>query len=139
MKVKLIQDSIVFVSGLTKAQLEEANKFVPSATTLMVKDEETKKASPICMVAYAEDGSVCDNGIVFDSTTEDGFMCKTLVATQGNDAPMSSEEKVKAVSETFAGLILKMNDLEEQVINALEDNAAKIAAAKQSIETIALN
>lgn len=138
MKVKLIQDSIVFISGLTRTQLEEANKFVPASTTLMVRDKDTKKATPICMVAYAPEGSVCANGIVFDSTTDDGFMCKTLIANQGHDEHLDAEAKVKAVSETFAGLILKMNDLEDQVKAALEDNAAKIATACDSVEVVEL-
>lgn len=138
MLVKLVQDSIIFVSGLTKEQLAEANRFVPGSTTLTLKDEESKKVRPICMVAYAEEGSVNENGIVFDSTTEDGFMCKTLIASQGFDKHISAEDKEKAVAETFAGLILNMNDLEDQIVRALDDNADKIATAKRSVETITL-
>ena len=44
--------------------------------------------------------------------------------------------KEKAVAESFAGVILKMNDLEAQVKDALAENADKIAAAKQAIETV---
>lgn len=138
MLVKLIQDSVIFVSGLTKEELAEANKFCPGATTLSVKDEDTKKVRPICMVAFAAEGSVSDNGIVFDSTTEDGKMCKTIVISQGLDEHVSAEAKEKAVAESFASLILNMNDLEAQVKAALSDNADKIDTAKNSIETINL-
>jgi hypothetical protein len=65
-------------------------------------------------------------------------MCKTLVAAQGNDEHVSSNDKIKAVTEEFASLILKMNDLEAQIKSALEDNAAKITAARDSVEVVAL-
>lgn len=138
MKIKLVQDSIIFVSGLKKTEFEEANRFCSDALTLKVKDEETKKVRPICGIAYADEGSVSQNGVVFDSTTEEGYMCKTLVAAQGNDEHVSSDDKIKAVTEEFASLILKMNDLEAQVKGALEDNAAKITAARDSVEVVAL-
>lgn len=138
MKIKLVQDSIIFISGLKKEELEEANRFCAGACTLYSQDAESKKKTPVCAVAYAEEGSVSDNGIVYDSTTEDGFMCKTLIAIQGNDESLSAEEKIKAVSETFAGLILNMNELEDQIKVALDNNAAKINAAKNSIETVTL-
>jgi hypothetical protein len=138
MKIKLVQDSIIFISGLTKTELDEATRFCPASLTLKVRDEATKKETPICAVCYAEEGSVSNNGVVFDSTTEDGFMCKTLIASQGNDEHISAEEKVKAITEEFASLILKMNDLEMQIKAALEDNAAKITAARDSVEVVSL-
>lgn len=138
MKIKLVQDSIIFISGLKKTELDEATRFCPASLTLKVKDEATKKETPICAVCYADEGSVSQNGIVFDSTTEEGYMCKTLVAAQGYDEHISAEDKVKAVSEEFATLILKMNDLEAQIKSALEDNAAKIAAACDSVEVVTL-
>ena len=138
MKIKLIQDSIIFISGLKKSEYDEARRFCNAALTLVTRDEETKKVRPICGIAYAEEGSVSQNGVVFDSTTEEGYMCKTLLASQGYDEHITAEEKVKAVSEEFASLILKMNDLETQVKSALEDNAAKIAAAMDSVEAVSL-
>jgi len=138
MKIKLVQDSIIFISNLTQQEFAEATRFCPEALTLVAKDEATKKTTPICAIAYASEGSVSQNGVVFDSTTEDGYMCKTLVATQGYDAHVSAEDKVKAVSEEFASLILKMNTLEEQIKDALEDNAAKITAARDSVEIVSL-
>ena len=63
---------------------------------------------------------------------------KDLKEKVSNEDKEAAEEKVKAVSETFAGLILKMNDLEDQVKAALEDNAAKIATACDSIEVVEL-
>lgn len=136
MKIKLVQDSIIFISALKKEELLEALRFCPNACTLMLKDEATKKATPVCAVTYADDGSVSDNGIVFDSTTEEGFMCKTLIASQGWDEHVSAEDKVKAVSEQFANLILNMNELEAQIVTALEENATKIATAKESVEAV---
>ena len=138
MKIKLIQDSIIFISSLKKAELDEATRFCPEALMLKVRDENTKKEIPVCAICYANEGSVSSNGVVFDSTTEDGYMCKTLVASQGEDTPLSAEDKVKAVTEEFANLILKMNDLEAQVKNALEENAEKITAARESVEVITL-
>ena len=136
MKVKLVQDSIIFISGLKKTEYEEAMKFVPSACTLTVKNEATKTITPVCALAYAAEGSVSDNGIVFDSVTDEGYMCKTLVATLGFDPALSAEDKEKVIAERFAGVILKMNDLEAQVKDALAENADKIAAAKSAIETV---
>lgn len=136
MKIKLVQDSIIFISGLMKTELDEATRFCPESLTLKVRDEATKKETPVCAVCYADEGSVSSNGIVFDSTTEEGYMCKTLVASQGEDEHMSSDDKIKAVTEEFAGLILKMNELEAQIKASLEDNAAKIAAARNSVEVV---
>ena len=138
MKIKLVQDSIIFISGLKKAELDEAARFCPASLTLKTRDEATKKETPICAVCYAEEGSVSNNGVVFDSTTEEGYMCKTLIAAQGNDEHVADADKIKAVTEEFAGLILKMNELEDQIKAALEDNAAKIAAARDSVEVVTL-
>ena len=138
MKIKLVQDSIIFISSLKKDELGEALRFCPESTTLCIKDVDTKKSTPVCAVAYAAEGSVSDNGIVFDSVTDDGFMCKTLVATEGFDEHLDADAKIKSVSETFASLILKMNTLEDQIKKALEVNAARITDAKQSIEIINL-
>ena len=138
MKIKLVQDSIIFISGLKKSEFDEANRFCPEALTLKVKDEQTKKETPVCGIAYANEGSVSNNGIVFDSTTEEGFMCKTLIAAQGYDKHVSAEDKVECVSEEFASLIVKMNELETQVASALTTNAEKIANARQSVEVIGL-
>lgn len=138
MKIKLVQDSIIFISGLKKSEFDEANRFCPEALTLKVKDEMTKKETPVCGIAYADEGSVSNNGVVFDSTTEEGFMCKTLIAAQGYDKHVSAEDKVKCVSEEFASLIVKMNSLEEQISLALTANADKIANARESIEVIEL-
>lgn len=138
MKIKLVQDSIIFISELKKTEFDEASRFCPESLTLTVKDEATKKVTPVCAVCYTDEGSVSQNGIVFDSTTEEGYMCKTLVATQGYDEHVSSENKIKAVSEEFASLILRMNDLEAQIKSALNDNAAKIAAARDSIKVVEL-
>ena len=136
MKIKLVQDSIIFISGITLEEYREAKRFCPEALTLKVRDEETKKAAPVCAIAYADQGSVSQNGVVFDSTTAEGYMCKTLVAVQGNDEAVAPEEKVKAISEEFASLILKMNELEDQVKAALTDNSAMIEAAKDSVEIV---
>jgi hypothetical protein len=138
MKIKLVQDSIIFISGLTREEFFEAQRFCNEACVLKVKDVETKKETPVCVVAYADEGSVSQNGIVFDSTTEEGFMCKTLIASQGNDEHVPAAEKVQAISREFAGLVLNMNALEEQIKAALSDNAAKIDAAKNSIEVVEL-
>jgi hypothetical protein len=138
MKIKLVQDSIIFISGLTKTNLDKAIRFCPEACTLFTQDEATKKRIPVCAIAYATEGSVSQNGLVFDSTTEDGYMCKTLIASQGNDEHVSAEDKVKCISEEFAGLILKMNELEANITSALNDNEAKITAAMGNVEVVTL-
>lgn len=138
MKLKVIQDSIIFISDVTFDQFKEAKRFCSDSLTLKVKEEGSKEAVPVCTMAYADEGSVSQNGIVFDSTTEAGNLCKTLIATEGNCIHLKNDEKVKILSEEFAGLILKMNDLEVQVLAALKDNAAKIKLATESIEAIEL-
>ena len=136
MKIKLVQDSIIFISGLKKTDLDKAMRFCHEACTLFTQDEVTKKRTPVCAIAYAEEGSISQNGVVFDSTTEEGYMCKTLIAAQGYDEHVSAEDKVTVVTEEFASLILKMNDLEEQISANLADNDAKIAAAMDSVEVV---
>lgn len=138
MKIKLVQDSIIFISALKKEELEKAKRFCPAACTLNVKNEETKKITPVCGISYADEGSVSKNGIVFDSTTEAGYVCHTLVAGQGYDEHISMDKKAKLISEEFAELILNMNKLEEQISTALADNDAKIEEALNSVEAVEL-
>lgn len=136
MKIKIVQDSIVFVSGLTKAQLAEASKFAPKSLTLV--ETIDKEEVPVCTVSYADEGGVSKYGVIFDSTTDEGFMCLTLVASQGHDPHVSAEDKVKCVSEEYAGLIIKMNALEEQILATLSAKAEEIEQAKDSVELINL-
>lgn len=136
MKIKVVQDSIIFISALTMEQFQEATRFCPSSLVLNKVNEESKKAEPVCMIAYNEGGSVSGNGIVFDSTTDEGYLCKTLVAIEGNDPHVSAEDKVTTVSQQYAGLILKVNALEGQIVTALADNSERIESAKASIEVV---
>ena len=62
---------------------------------------------------------------------------KNFVDThEDKNGNLSAEDKEKVIAENFAGVILKMNDLEAQVKDALAENADKIAAAKSAIETV---
>ena len=138
MKIKIIQDSIVFISGLTKAELMRASKFTPEALTLYDNAEDGKKKTPICMIGYGHDGGVSANGIIFDSTTDEGYMCHTVVAAQGEDPHCTAAEKIKCISESHSGLILKMNALEAQIQAALSEKETEIALAEASVEVINL-
>ena len=138
MKIKIVQDSIIFVSGLTQEQFSKAKKFAPKSLTLYAKDENGKKSEPVCTIAYADAGSVCNNGIVFDSTTDPGFMCKTLLGKQGTDDSLTNEQKADSVVTEFAGLVLKVNELEAQILEELDKAADKIEKAKASVEIIEL-
>lgn len=138
MKVKIIQDSIVFISGLTKEELMKASRFTPEALTLYESAEDGKKKTPTCMVGYSNDGGISANGVIYDSTTDDGFMCHTIVAAQGEDPHCTAEEKVKCISESYSGLILKMNTLEAQIKAALSEKETEIALAEESVEVINL-
>lgn len=138
MKIKIIQDSIVFISGLTKEELMKASRFTPEALTLYECVEDGKKKVPTCMVGYSNDGGISANGVIYDSTTDAGFMCHTIVAAQGEDLHCTAEEKVKCISESYSGLILKMNTLEAQVKAALSEKETEIALAEESVEVINL-
>jgi len=137
MKIKLIQDSAIFISALTAEQFKKVKKFIPEALTLN-RVEDNKKI-PVCMISYADCGGVNDNGIVFDSTTDSGNLCVTLQGCEGLDNHISTEEKAKLVSERYSGLILKVNELEAQIVESLAVKEAEINAAQSSIETVALD
>lgn len=137
MKVKVVQDAIVFISSITKAELDKAKKFMPAALTLYEKQEDKTKV-PVFTVAYGESGYVNANGIVFDSTNDEGYLVKTVIVSQGDDAHISTADKIQLISERFADTILKMNDLEQQIAAALDYNATKIETAMNSIEAVEL-
>lgn len=133
MKIVIVQDSILFVSGLKKSEFEEAKRFVPEACNLVIKDPETKEVLDTCAIAFTKgEGGVSNSGVVFDSVTDEGYMCKTLVATQSKP-DLSNADKVDVVAKQWANLVLKMNSLETQISSALSANETKIATAKDSI------
>jgi hypothetical protein len=139
MKIKVVQDSVIFISELTMEELEKAMKFAPESTTLYAKREDGKKKEPICAVAYADEGSVTNNGVIFDSTTDEGKLCTTILCSEGTYPHCTTEEKKKCVSEQFACIILKMNELEKQIKEALEAKKADIKKASESVEVITLD
>lgn len=137
MKIKIVQDAVICVSAITMEEFNTVKKFAPQALVLNKVDENNKKV-PVCMLDYANAGGVNKNGIIFDSTTDEGYLCHTFVGAEGYDPHCSTEEKVKLISEEYAGLILNVNELEEQIHAALVENADKIERAKASIEAINL-
>ena len=137
MKIKVIQDAVIFVSGITAEQFGKAKRFIPKALTLTNKVND--KEVPVCGIDYAEEGSVNKNGIIFDSTTDSGKLCITLIGSEGMDPHLSAAEKVRAVAEKYSALILKVNELEAQIICALEEKEEEITLATTAVTAIALD
>lgn len=136
MKVKIIQDAVIFISDITAEQFGKAKRFIPGCLTLTKKVNE--KNVPICAMDYADEGSVNNNGIIYDSTTDSGKLCITLVGTEGFDPHLSAAEKQRVVAERHSGLIIKMNALEAQIVEALAEKESEIVAATEAITTVAL-
>jgi hypothetical protein len=136
MKIKVVQDSVIFISGLTIEELEDAKRFAPESLTLYKKEDDSEKKAPVCGIAYADAGSVTEHGVVYDSTTDDGFLCKTILCIEGNHPHCTSADKKKCVSEQYASLVLNMNDLEKQIKAALKSKAEDIAIASKSVEVV---
>ena len=137
MTIKVVQDSIIFIAGLTMEELNKAMKFAPESTMLYAKDENGKK-EPVCGIAYADEGSVSERGVVFDSTTDDGKLCTTIVYNEGNTPHCKTEAKKACITEKFSALILNMNKLEEQIKAALDVKKEEIEKASTSVEVISL-
>ena len=137
MTIKVVQDSIIFIADLTMEELDKAMKFAPESTMLYAKGENDKKA-PVCGIAYADEGSVTERGVVFDSTTDDGKLCTTILCGEGNHPHCKAEDKKACITEKFSALILNMNKLEEQIKNALEAKKEEIEKASASVEVISL-
>ena len=137
MKVKVVQDSVIFISGLTMEELDKAERFAHESTMLYAKNEDGKK-EPVCGIAYANEGSVTERGVVFDSTTDEGYLCTTILCGEGNAPHCKTEDKKACITEKFAGLILNMNALEEQIKGALEAKAEEIEKASTAVEVISL-
>lgn len=138
MKIKVVQDSVIFISGLTTEELDKATKFAAESLTLYKKDEDSRKKVPVCGIAYADVGSVTERGIVYDSTTDDGFLCTTILCGEGNHPHCTSTDKKKCITEQYASLVLNMNDLEKQVKAALKSKAEDITIASKSVEVVSL-
>ena len=137
MQIKLVQDSIIFVSALHVETFAKAEKFIPEALTLYSEDD-SKKKTPVCTIGYAECGGVNKNGIIFDATTDSGKLCHTIVNMQGFDPHLSTVEKLRVVSEKYSSLILNMNKLEEQIASKLADKETEITIASRAITAIAI-
>lgn len=137
MKVKIIQDAVIFITDITAEQFGKAKKFIPKALTLTEKVDG--KDVPVCGMGYANEGSVNNNGIIFDSTTDSGKLCITLVGTEGCDPHLTAAEKQRAVAERHSALILKMNVLEAQIISMLAEKEAEIETATTAVTAISLD
>ena len=137
MTIKVVQDSIIFIAGLTMEELNKAMKFAPESTMLYAKNEDGKK-EPVCGIAYADEGSVSERGVVFDSTTDDGKLCLTILCGEGNLPHCKIEDKKACITEKFSALILNMNKLEDQIKKALEAKKEEIEKASASVEVISL-
>jgi hypothetical protein len=138
MKVSIVQDAIIFVSSLTKEEFEKASRFCPESLTLMKQVGDDKKKEPICAIAYAGNGDVSNNGIIFDSVTEEGKICLTLAASTGHNVALTAEEKKQVITEQYASLILNVNELEAQIKAALAAKDEQINTALESVETVSL-
>lgn len=136
MKVKVVQDSVIFISELTMLELEKAMKFASESTMLYKKSEDGKKKEPVCAIAYADEGSVTEHGIVFDSTTDEGKLCTTILCGEGTAPHCKSVDKKACISEQFSGLILNMNALEKQIKDALEAKKEEIKKASEAVEVV---
>lgn len=137
MQIKLVQDSIIFISALNVETFAKAEKFIPEALTLY-REDDSKKKTPVCTIGYAECGSVNKNGIIFDATTDSGKLCHTIVNMQGFDPHLSTVEKLRVVSEKYSALILNMNALEEQIESKLAEKEAEITAASRAISAVSI-
>jgi hypothetical protein len=138
MKIKVVQDSVIFISELTMEELEKATRFASESLTLYKKEDDSKKKTPVCGVAYADVGSVTERGIVYDSTTDDGFLCTTILCSEGNRPHCTIADKKNCISEQYASLVLNMNDLEKQVKAALKSKAEDITIASKSVEVMSI-
>lgn len=136
MKIKVVQDSVIFISELTLVELEKAMKFASDSTMLYKKSEDGKKKEPVCAIAYADEGSVTEHGIVFDSTTDEGNLCTTILCGEGTAPHCESADKKACISEKFSGLILNMNALEKQIKDALKEKKEEIKKASEAVEVI---
>lgn len=137
MQIKLVQDSIIFISSLNVETFAKVDKFIPEALTLYHEDD-TKKKTPVCTLGYAECGGVNKNGIIFDATTDSGKLCHTIVNMQGFDPHLSTSEKLRVVSEKYSSLILNMNELEAQIESKLADKETEITTARQAISAVSI-
>lgn len=137
MKIKLVQDSIIFISEIDADTFAKVNKFVPEALTLY-HEGENKKKTPVCSLGYADCGGVNKNGIIFDATTDSGKLCLTIVNAEGFDPHLTTVEKLRQISEKYSTLVLNMNELEAQIISWLEAKEDEINMASASISAITI-
>lgn len=138
MNVKVVQDSVIFISELTMEEFQKAMKFTPDATILYAKDEDNKTKAPVCAIGYADQGSVTSAGVVFDSTTDEGRLCTTILCVEGVSEHCTTETKKNCVSEKYASLILNVNALEAQIKKALAAKEKEIKKASDAVSVISI-
>lgn len=126
-KIKTLGNAFTIISGIKMAALKNLAKFHPA--TLQKKDKDGKNVVFAIGVADAGKGSVTDFGVSFDSENADGFAQVTKLFPVGTKA----EDREKYIVDNVGGVLLALNDFEDDVNDASTGLDAEIAAVKASI------
>jgi len=138
MNVKLVLEDLVFISSINATDFAKAKKFCPEVLKLKHRDVESGKSNEVFMFDTTKDGSgsVEPFGIVFDTTTEDGYLAITLIGRGGIPNNTTQADKLKAAIEQFAKPVMLAGELEKQIAEALAAHNEMIDTATSAFATV---
>lgn len=125
--IKIFGDSFTVVSEIELETIKALKKFKPEALTL--KDQDGNEVFAVTQGAI---GMVSKYGVVFTSVDANGFATVTLGLPTG----LSNEEKINHVKETVAEALVKLNTLEDQIVEQASKLGQILNAVAGSIEIV---
>lgn len=133
-KVKMLGDAIVVVSTLKTEEIKMILKHDRDALCLRRNDGEGSKGTPVFGIDLARsgDGGISNNGIIFNSTDEEGFASLTFIDAAGK----TRAAKLANVKENYATAIIRLNTLEQYVAHVVEAMNTNFDRAMDAVEFV---
>ena len=127
MKCTVSYNQMVIESEVTAEQFENARSYQPTSVDL--RDEKGKLLF-CAMVKYSDEGSINENGIIFNGMTAEGkLFCSIVIG--GADIPAA--EKKTDVAKAFGPELAKLKTLENQIMQANAGLNEVIASVQDAI------
>lgn len=120
MKIQIIAGIAVLTSSMTNTEIDTAQKYMPSALTL--KDEG---GNPIFRVGHSSTAALTNYGAIFDRADADGY-AQLALALPAEVADNAEAAKIWIIDQ-YAGSLLKIQKIESQVKDAMDEELAGIA------------
>lgn len=124
MKIKIVGDAMVVVSEAKLQDIKTLEKYAPEALSLTNKDGERY----FTIATTDGNGSVSKYGVAFSGKTTEGNATITMCI------PSNVEDKHKYAVDKIGMAVMAVNEVEEQIKNAIGSVNDKLALVDSAIE-----